>query len=237
MANLYLKIPALLTLLNAKNLSAETLFPFFYKKFDFLILLVMLGFVFIILIFFLAYRIFELKRNNAFCLYLNLENMWNSASMQEAREKSALFISKELLDSEDGGGKNSLYYARIIADFFNHIGLQVYQNIIDFSHIYYLFCHDIINYWENKNYKLLVLNEKRKFYPIDIYPLVGLEYLSGQCIRQRNYLRDMQTPKDISPVTAKSSIMPNICLIIFSCLAFMSLFVFLFSYLFYHGYI
>ncbi len=237
MANLYLITPVLLTLLNAKNLYAETLFPFFYNRFEFLILLVAPGFVFIILIFFLVYYIFKLKRDNAFCLCLNLENIWNSASMLEAREKSGSFISKELLDSEDGRGKNSLYYAGIIADFFNPIGLQVYQNIIDFSHIYYLFGQDIINYWENKNYKLLVLNEKRRSYPMDIYPLAGFEYLSQKCLEQRNYLRDIQTSKDLSPATAKSSIMPNICLIIFSFLAFMSLFVFLFSYLFYHGYI
>ncbi len=237
MAHLYLIAPVLFLLLNVNKLYAETLFPFFYNKLEFSILLVGMGFVFIILIFFLIYHIFKLKRDNAFCLYLNLENIWNSVSILEAREKASSFISSEILDSEDGKGKKTLYYTGIIADFFNHIGLQVYQNIIDFSHIYYLFGQDIINYWENKNYKLLVLNEKRRSYPMDIYPLAGFEYLSQKCIQQRNYLRDIQTSKDLSPAAAKSSIMPNICLIIFSFLAFMSLFVFLFSYLFYHGYI
>lgn len=251
MVNLYLKLLSIFFIFNVKNSYAGELFKFINNRTELLLIFMMLGFIFIVLLFYFIYYILNSKRENTFRLYLNLENMWNSSSMLEARQKAAQFITDDLLHSKDTKDKESLHYSKVIIDFFNHIGLQVYQNIIDFGHIYNSLSSEILNYWDDKNYKLLVHYEKHKKYPTDMSPWVGFEYLADVCLEQKEYLRGvMWVPASYPPMSSgrvqekivssskeKSNFTVNIYLIVFSFLAFISFVVFLLSYLFYYGYV
>lgn len=250
MVNLCLKLFPIFLIFSTKKLYSNNLFTLINNRTELLLIFIIIGFMFLVLLFFFIHHIINLKRENSFRLYLNLENMWNSAPMLESRQKAAQLITDDLLHSKDPADKDLIHHAKVIVDFFNHIGLQVYQDIIDFGHIYNLLGQEIMDYWDNKNYKMLVHYEKHKMYHAYINPWVGFEYLSDISFQQNEYLHGSLwmpasfSPMDYQPVQEKVTSYEmsnrntsfNIYLIIFSFLAFISLVIFLFSYLFYSGY-
>lgn len=250
MVNLYLLIFNLL-FLSDNSVQAKNLVSFINQRTELLLIFVILGFIFFVLLFIFIHHVTSLKRENIFRLYLNIENMWNSAPMLEARQKASMFVTDDLLHSKDTADKEAVHFARVIVDFFNHIGLQVYQEIIDFGHIYNLLGQEILDYWDKKNYKHLVHYEKHKNYPTDINPWVGFEYLADICFQQKEYLRGaLWVPASFPPMNyqrveekiskpqeKKSNVALNWYLIVFSILAFISLVIFLWSYLLYNGYV
>jgi len=222
------------------------------SKNEVIIILIIIGFFIIIGLFLFIILIKNLRRENVFRFYLNFENMWNSTPMLEARQKCSTFITDDLIHSQNEQDKIGIKYAKVIIDFFNHIGLQVYQDIIDFEYTYNMFAQEIMDYWDTKNYKLLVHYEKHKMYPTDMNPWVGFEYLADLCFQQKEYLRGQLwipasfPPMNYQPLPEKvnfstrnnhSSSPFNVYLIIFTIVAFFSLLLFVFSYLFYSGYL
>ena len=159
----------LITLLTSANLEAKPLSFYIRNNAELLIILVIFLFIFFIGIILALIYFNHIKKENIVKLYLNIENMWNSSSMIESRQKAAEFISDKILHSTDAKDKEALKHSRMIVDFFNHIGMQVYNGIIDFSYIYNLLGQEILDYWDRKNYKLLVSYDKHKWYPSDIY--------------------------------------------------------------------
>ncbi len=236
MVDLFMIISLLSISFSSEALFAETLFSTVNRRFEFLTILITLGFIFFLLIFILIYHIVKLKRVNTFRLYLNLENMWNSPAMLEAREKAPTLITDELLNSQDETDKDSVRYAGVIADFFNNIGSQAYQGIIDFTCVYNLFGPQIIDYWENRNYKLLNNSRAERYSYAHIRPFTGFEHLSDISRNQRKYLAWEYKGRNIEPLIYRNRI-SNVPLFVFSFTAFISLIVFFISYLFYHGYV
>lgn len=163
----------------------------YYIKNNFELVVILLAFLFIFIVLIIVALIYfnNLKKENIVRLYLNIENMWNSPSMIESRQKCAEFITDELLHSDKIEDKEKLRHSRVIIDFFNHLGLQVYNGLIDFSYVYNLLGNEILDYWDRRNYKLLVAYDKHKVYPTDLSPWVGFEYLADLCEQEKEYLR------------------------------------------------
>jgi len=234
MANLYLISLSILLLFSTANIYGEVYFSYPHSNsFSFIFILAFL-FVFLILIYIIIHYIGYFKKKNILSIYLSLENMWNSVSMQEAKRKAASYLTRDILNSEDEKNKNLVYYSKVIMDFFNYVGLQVYYNIIDLEYIYNLFGHEALHYWEDRNFKLLVLTEKTKAHEYQISSWPGFEYLSERCRYFKNYFYNLYY-NNISEKTP--TVRQNSYLLIFSCLALVSFAVFLFSYLFFHGYV
>ena len=176
-------------ILLTKNCLAKSLSYYIKNNFELIIILLVFLFVFAVGIIVALIYFNNIKKENIIRLYLNLENIWNSPSMIESRQKCADFITDDLLHSDKMEDKEKLKHSRVIVDFFNHLGLQVYNGLINFTYVYNLLGNEILNFWDNKNYKLLVAYDKHKSYPTDISPWVGFEYLADLCEQEKEYLR------------------------------------------------
>lgn len=251
MVNLYLISSLLLLLFKVNNLFANTKSASVNKKFEYTVILIIVCFIFLFSIFLFLHYLIRLKRENTFRLYFNLENIWNSPAMLEAREKAPILMTNELIDSKGEGEKKSMHYAQVIMNFFNQIGLLIWEGIIDFVFVKTLFGREIIDYWENKNYKLLVYKNRDSLYQGNIRVMTGYEYLAGICKYQNDWCmtglqipvlfpsRNYNTTQEnfTKQGIAKNNTAVNICLAIFSILGFIFLIIFLFSYLFFYGYV
>ncbi|MBU1075785.1 MAG: phage shock protein B [Spirochaetes bacterium] len=259
MVNFYLTSIPFFLILFVKDLHALHERSFFRSipiQNELFLFAVIFGFIFVLLLFLVIHYITSMKRENDFRLYLNLENMWNSSPMLEARQKAASFITDDLIHSKDAADKEMIRQAKVIIDFLNHIGLQVYQDIINFGHIYNLLGNEIMDYWENKNYRMLVQYGKHKSFPGDMSYWAGFEYLADACSTQRNYLADqlwvpavmlpsyqerreqqgIQEKISFSkPSKNQSGLYYSLMFVFF--LGFLCLLIFLWSYFFYYGYI
>lgn len=240
----------LLTFIAITDIEAKPLSYYIKNNAEIIIIGIVLLFIFFTGLILTLIYFNNIRKENIIKLYLNIENMWNSPSMIESRQKCADFISDDILHSPNPVDKERLKHSRMIVDFFNHLGLQVYNGIIDFSYVYNLLGQEILDFWDRKNYKLLVAYDKHKAYPSDINPWVGFEYLAELCEQQREYLRGrLWVPAYYPPATyqpLKEKIFTartydthkplNIILISASVLAIIAVAVFVVSYLVYMHY-
>lgn len=118
-------------------------------------------------------------------IYLELDKKWNSPSMLESREKCIGLITDEILKSPDPSIKLGLEHSRRIVQFFDQLGIQVYQGYVPFSIVYSYWGSEILRYWDKLNYKYLVGYDQHKALPSEITPWVGFEYLANLCTQQK----------------------------------------------------
>ncbi len=148
-----------------------------------IIIIVLISIIFLIII---NSRKYNIEDN----IYLNLEQSWNSPGMIEARQKLPVYINDSILNSKDKKDIEALKNAKLILEFFNHLGTQVYQGIIDFSYIYNTLGDEILDYWYNKNLKYLTYIEKHKEYPYkNSYD--GIEFLVDLIENENSYKNNL----------------------------------------------
>ncbi len=176
----------ILFFLPAKIFANPLVFDVNSKKTFIFILIIIVAFFFIGLLMILTYFI-NIKKENSLGIYLNLESMWNSPGMIDARHNAPFYITEKLIISDLPNDLSAVKNARFILDFFNHIGIQVYQGLIDFSYVYNLLGNEIIDYWDNRNYRYLAYYEKTKNSPFH-NKYEGVEYLVALCSEQNSYI-------------------------------------------------
>ncbi len=242
----------ILFVFNAKLLVAKSLNYYIHNNAELVAVLIILFFILVAGLIIALVYFNNIRRENIVKLYLNIENMWNSTAMLDSRKNAANFITDDILHSNKKDDEESLRHSRVIIDFFNHLGMQVYNGLIEFSYIYNLLGQEIIDYWDNKNYKLLVAYDKHKSYPTDISPWVGFEYLADLCIEEKEYLRGrLWVPAYYPPITyqplkehkvsfqnksANENKTINTILVVISIISIITLFIFGISYIAYSGY-
>ncbi len=176
----------LFLMFTAQNVYAGTISLNLDSKKIFLFIIIITAVFFLIGLVMLISYLTNIKRENIRNFYTNLENMWNSPAMIEARHKAPEYITENLLLSDKEEDKISIKNARFIIDFFNHIGLQIYEGLMDFSYFYNLLGDELLDYWDNKNFRYLVVFEKSKTKLLQ-NKYDGIEYLVELCYEQNSY--------------------------------------------------
>ncbi|MDD5065665.1 MAG: hypothetical protein PHF84_01335 [bacterium] len=203
--------------------------------------LLLLLFLVILAVVMLLFYWSKTKRDHVLKLFLGYENLWNSLPMIEARKNAPASLTREMLTFPGEQDRTSLQYARMVLDFFNHIGLQVFQGIIKFDDVYSLYGRDILLFWEKKNYQLIVSSEHLPVSVSWLDPWIGLEHLVKLCLYRRGGAPTDQADGNIPVVRNDYPAVPayrnsfRFSLALLSLLALVSLAVFAFSFLLYHG--
>ncbi|MBN1898315.1 MAG: hypothetical protein JW827_06030 [Spirochaetes bacterium] len=228
----------LFLIIQGVDLNAKGYLFYFPSHTSFLVIFSIVVFIMLVIGITIMIYFNNVKKENLIQILLNIERIWNSTSMLESRQKCLEYISDNHLYSNDDPIRNSLRHSKAIMDFFDHLGRQVYNEIMDFQSIYRILGHEIIDFWDRRNYKLLAAHDKQKEYSSDTTPWEGFEYLAHMCQKQKEWEREkIWMPVKISTMgslrekkAGNNSL--NILIIVFSTIFFTSCFIFL---LFYSG--
>lgn len=166
----------------------------------------------------------HMKRTSLRKIFLGYANLWNSRLLSEAGRRAPALMTEELLRSRKGDDVSAVDCARMILDFFSHIGRQVRQAVIPFSTVYFLYGREFLDLWEKRNFRIMS-GKRGASGTLD----AELEYLASLSAARRE--RDRTDPAGIISRSGDSFF--SVRLAVLSFFTLVSLLVFLFSFFLY----